>query len=376
MHQFLPLRVGLVQTRLGGTRESVLDKTVRVLEARIVALGGTLVSERRCQHEELAVAQAVRTELAQGRDLVLLCGASAIVDRRDVIPAGIVASGGDLVHFGMPVDPGNLLLLARHGDVPVLGLPGCARSPKYNGLDLVLERIAAGLQVSPDVITAMGVGGLLKEIAERPQPRLGQSSPAQAPRVSALVLAGGQSRRMGDINKLLAPVDGVPMLLATVRRIIAAGVDEVIVVTGHEAQRVRDTLTGESVRVVHNPHYDQGLSTSMNAGLAALGVDVDAALVCLGDMPRVTPRHVHRLLAAFDPIEGRSICVPTFNGKRGNPVLWDRRYFEQMRDVRGDVGARHLIGVHDDSVCEVAMDDAGVLLDVDSPEALAALDTS
>ncbi|MFT5174499.1 MAG: molybdenum cofactor cytidylyltransferase [Gammaproteobacteria bacterium] len=376
VHRFLPLRVGLVQTRLDGTRESVLDKTVRVLEARIVALGGTLVSERRCQHEDLAVAQAVSAELAQGRDLVLLCGASAIVDRRDVIPAGIVASGGELLYFGMPVDPGNLLLLARHGDVPVLGLPGCARSPKYNGLDLVLERIAAGLDVSPGVITAMGVGGLLKEIAERPQPRLGQSSPAQAPRVSALVLAGGQSRRMGDINKLLAPVDGVPMVLATVRRIIAAGVDEVIVVTGHEAQRVRDTLTGESVRVVHNPYYDQGLSTSMNAGLAALGVDVDAALVCLGDMPRVTPRHVHRLLAAFDPTEGRSICVPTFNGKRGNPVLWDRRYFEQMREVRGDVGARHLIGAHDDSVCEVAMDDAGVLLDVDSPAALAALDAS
>jgi molybdenum cofactor cytidylyltransferase len=374
LHQFLPLRVGLVQTRLEGTRESVLDKTVRVVDARIVALGGTLLSERRCHHDEAEVSQAVAAELAQGRDLVLVCGASAIVDRRDVIPAAIVASGGHLIHFGMPVDPGNLLLLARHGAVPVLGLPGCARSPKYNGLDLVLERIAAGLEVTPDVITAMGVGGLLKEIAERPQPRLGQSSPAQAPRVSALVLAGGQSRRMGAINKLLAPVDGVPMVLTTVRRIVAAGVDEVIVVTGHEQQRVRDTLAGEAVRMVHNPHYDQGLSTSMSVGLAALDADIDAALVCLGDMPRVTPRHVHRLLAAFDPTEGRTICVPTFNGKRGNPVLWDRRYFDQMRDVRGDVGARHLIGEHDDSVCEVAMDDAGVLFDVDSPQALAALD--
>lgn len=374
LHEFLPLRVGLVQTRLAGTRESVLDKTTRVLGNRIEALGGRLLNERRCVHDTDAISSAVSAELAQGRDLILVCGASAIVDRRDVVPAGIVASGGDLNHFGMPVDPGNLLLLARHGDVPVLGLPGCARSPKYNGLDLVLERIAAGLEVTADVITAMGVGGLLKEIPERPQPRLGQSAPAQAPRVSALVLAGGQSRRMGAINKLLATVDGVPMVLATVRRIIAAGVDEVVVVTGHESQRVKDALAGESVRVVHNPHYDQGLSTSMVAGIAALGDDVDAALVCLGDMPRVTPRHVQRLLAAFDPIEGRTICVPTFNGKRGNPVLWDRRYFQDMCAVRGDVGARHLIGEYEDAVCEVAMDDAGVLFDIDSPQTLALLD--
>jgi molybdenum cofactor cytidylyltransferase len=372
--EFLPLRVGLIQTRLQGTRENVLDKTVRVLETRIVSLGGTLVSERRCGHDAASISEAVTAELTQGRDLVLVCGASAIVDRRDVVPAGIVASGGELIHFGMPVDPGNLLLLAHHGDVPVLGLPGCARSPKYNGLDLVLERIAAGLEVTPDVVTSMGVGGLLKEIAERPQPRLGQSAPAQAPRVSALVLAGGQSRRMGPLNKLLAPVDGVPMVLTTVRRILASGVDEVIVVTGYEADRVEAVLATESVRFAHNPHYDEGLSTSMSAGLATLDSEVDAALICLGDMPRVTPRHVQRLLAAFDPVEGRTICVPTFNGKRGNPVLWDRRYFQDMREVRGDVGARHLIGEHGDAVCEVAMDDGGVLLDVDSPQALAALE--
>jgi len=376
LHAFLPLRVGLVQTRLAGTRERVLDKTVRVVEARISALGGTLVNERRCEHDGDSISEAISTELAAGRDLILICGASAIVDRHDVVPAGIVASGGELIHFGMPVDPGNLLLLARNGDIPVLGLPGCARSPKYNGLDLVLERIAAGFEVTPEAITGMGVGGLLKEIATRPQPRLGRSAPARAPRVSALVLAAGQSRRMGAINKLLAPVDGVPMVLATVRRIIAAGVDEVIVVTGHEAQRVRDALAGEAVRVVHNPNYDQGLSTSMGAGIAALDPDADAALMCLGDMPRVTPRHVHRLLAAFDPIEGRTICVPTFNGKRGNPVLWDRRYFQDMAAVRGDVGARHLIGEYEDAVCEVAMDDPGVLLDVDSPQALAALDAN
>jgi molybdenum cofactor cytidylyltransferase len=370
---FRPLRAALVQTRLAGTRDSVLDKTARVLASRLQALGCSLDAERRCGHEAGEVAAAVGAALAAGRDLVLVAGASAIVDRRDVVPSGIVAAGGEIVHFGMPVDPGNLLLLARRGNAVLLGLPGCARSPKYNGLDMVLERIAAGLPVTSPEITAMGVGGLLKEIAERPQPRTGERAPARAPRVAALVLAAGQSRRMGALNKLVALVDGVPMVRATVKNIAASGVDRVVVVTGHEAARVREALHGLDVEVVHNPGYAQGLSTSLASGVAALGESVDAVLVCLGDMPRVSARHVQRLLAAFDPVEGRTICVPTHRGKRGNPVLWDRRYVEEMSQVRGDVGARHLIGEHEDQVCEVEMDDAGVLMDVDSPEALAAL---
>ena len=376
LRSFRPLRVGLVQTRLHGTRESVLDKTARVLAARVHALDGVLADERRCAHAVDAVAAALAAQLDAGHELVLVSGASAIVDRRDVVPAGIVAAGGELVHFGMPMDPGNLLLVARRGAVPILGLPGCARSPKYNGLDAVLERLAADLPVAPGDVMGMGVGGLLKEIPERPQPRASSVSSARAPRVTAVLLAGGQSRRMGSLNKLLAPVDGVPMVRATLECIIAGGVDRVLVVTGHQSERVRAALHGLRVDVVHNPHYAQGLSTSLACGIGALGTDVDAALVCLGDMPRVRPQHVQRLLAAFDPLEGRSICVPTHRGKRGNPVLWDRRYFAQMSAVRGDVGARHIIGEHLDAVCEVEMDDAGVLLDVDSPQALADLASS
>jgi molybdenum cofactor cytidylyltransferase len=378
VHPFLPLRAALIQTRLPGTRETVLDKTARVLAARLEALGSALVQEWRCAHEAAAVATAIGEARAGGHDLVLVAGASAIVDRRDVVPAGIVAAGGSLVHFGMPVDPGNLLLVARHGDAAVLGLPGCARSPKFNGLDQVLERLAAALPVTSDVVMGMGVGGLLKEIADRPQPRGGSRGVVRAPRVAALVLAAGRSRRMGAVNKLLADVDGVPMVRATVAEVAAAGLERVVVVTGHEASRVRDALggldaAGASLEFVHNRDYAHGLSTSLARGIDAVGEDIDALLVCLGDMPRVRARDLARLLAAYDPVEGRCICVPTFRGKRGNPVLWDRRYFQEMCAVRGDVGARHLIGEHDDAVCEVAMEHDGVLLDVDSPQALAAL---
>src|SRR5207253_3142643 len=142
---FLPRSVGLIQTRLPGLKESILDKTREVTEGRLKALGCRLVVEERCNHAAADLAPVIRDVIGHGIDLLLIHGASAILDRRDVIPAAIVAAGGRIDHFGMPVDPGNLLLLGRLGERAVLGLPGCARSPKVNGFDWVLERLVAGL---------------------------------------------------------------------------------------------------------------------------------------------------------------------------------------------------------------------------------------
>ena len=371
---FEPMSAALVQTRLPATKETVLDKTTRVLRSRIEALGGHVADETRCDHDAGAVAEAVAHALDAGAGLVLIAGASAIVDRRDVIPSGIAAAGGEVLHLGMPVDPGNLLLVARCRGRPVLGLPGCARSPKPNGLDLVLERLAAGLEVAPRDVMAMGVGGLLKETAARAQPRRGSrgSSPARAADVSALVLAAGRSTRMGPVNKLLVPVGagGRAMVRAVVEQLEGSSVRPIVVVTGHEAERVGEALAGTRARLVHNPAYREGLSGSIRAGLAALPESAGAAIICLGDMPLVASRHVDKLVAAFDPDEGREICVPVFEGKRGNPVLFARRFFEEVAAIRGDVGARHLIGEYEEHVCEVAMDDRAVLVDVDSPRAL------
>ncbi len=376
---FRSLDVALVQTRLPGTRDAVLDKTAGVVGRRLEELGSRVVREERCEHGEEALTTALAGVVDDGPGMVLVVGASAIVDRRDVVPAAIAGVGGELDHFGMPVDPGNLLLLAHRGDTPILGLPGCARSPAYNGFDQVLERLLAGLPAGPAEIMGMGVGGLLKETRARAQPRVSaeaEETDRGAPRVAALVLAAGQSRRMGARNKLLEAVDGVPMVLRAVDA-AAGGVDAgVYVVTGHEHEEVARALAGRNVQLVHNPHYREGLSTSLAVGLAAIAEgddDVDGALVCLGDMPRVTRAHVKKLVDAFDPVEGRGICVPLWNGKRGHPVLWARRFFAEMGDIKGDVGARHLLGEYADLVCEIPVDDDGVLLDVDSPAALAAL---
>ncbi len=369
---FSPKQVALIQTTLPGVKSSILDKTEEVTAARLSALGSTLSSKRRCAHEPMALADEVRAALAEGCDMILIAGASAVADRRDVLPVGIEAAGGAIRHLGMPVDPGNLLLLAVVAGRPVLGLPGCARSPKLNGFDWVLQRLCADLPVTRSDVMAMGVGGLLKEIAVRPQPREGGSRAAMAPRVAALVMAAGKSSRMGQF-KLLMPIDGTPMIASTVDALLASSVTDVIVVTGRDADGVRAALGDRPVRLVHNPDFADGLSTSLKTGLSALPADADAFLVALGDMPKVTAGDIDRLIAAYDPDEGRLICVPAFDGRSGNPILWDRRFIEAMQGLTGDSGARSLMLRHGEAVVEVPVTGAGVLIDVDTPEALAAL---
>jgi molybdenum cofactor cytidylyltransferase len=377
---FQPRSVGLVQTRLPGLKESILDKTRQVTEGRLAALGCRLVFEERCAHATNELASMIRDALGHGIDILLIHGASAILDRRDVIPAAIVTAGGRIDHFGMPVDPGNLLLLGYVAERVVLGLPGCARSPKVNGVDWVLERLVAGLPVGSAEIMRMGSGGLLAEIPSRPLPRA-EAKPAEqglrakptGPRIGALLLAAGQSRRMGGPNKLLAEVDGAPMVAYVARRLLASRARPITVVLGNQADAVEAALGKLPVERVRNPEFAGGLSTSLKRGIAALPSDLEGALICLGDMPLISGRHIDRLIAAFNPLEGRAIVVPTRRGKRGNPVLWSKRFFPEMAELAGDVGAKHLIGEHAELVAEVEMDDDAILVDIDTPEALEAL---
>ena len=372
---FAKKAAGLVLTQVAGTKQNVLEKRTRAMGERLQALGSELRDVEICDHNEDAVLAAIGKFSQRGLDPILVFGASAIVDRGDVIPAAVEAAGGEILHMGMPVDPGNLLLVGRLPGADVIGVPSCAGTPKVNGFDWVLERRLAGLQVGADEVTAMGLGGLLKEVQGRPQPRAQQvAEPARrAPRIAVVVLAAGRSTRMGKRNKLLEKSRGIPI----VRHVVQAGLEsqasQVVVVTGHQSRRVRDALKGLDVDYAENPNYGEGLSTSLKAGLDALGSGLDGAIISLGDMPEVQAAHLDRLIAAFAPKEGRAICVPIREGRRGNPVLWSAEFFDEMGQVRGDAGARHLIGQYEDQVAEVDLASDAIFVDIDTPEALGRL---
>ncbi len=186
-------------------------------------------------------------------------------------------------------------------------------------------------------------------------------------KVGAIVLAAGRSMRMGEVNKLLAEVFGKPMVLHAVDAALAADLHPVVV-TGHQADKVQACLSSRDVQFVHNPDYAQGMSTSVICGLHALPTGLDAVLILLADMPKVGPGHLQALLKATNK-EG-SIWVPTYAGKRGNPVLWSARYIPEMLKIQGDKGARDLIRRYASEVVEVPMPDDAVHADVDTPEAL------
>ncbi len=364
-------KVGIVSTVLPGLATKVIEKTLKITTDRLAPAGAVIIAERRVPHERTALARALDEVLKAGAELAIVFGASAIADRRDVIPAALEAIGGRVEHFGMPVDPGNLLMIGAAGNRPVLGAPGCARSPKENGFDWVLMRLLAGLPVPREDITGLGVGGLLMEIVTRPQPRDEPLKPPQS--VAAIVLGAGRSSRMGGPNKLLADIGGRPLVRIVVEGALASRARPVIVVTGHQRERVEAVLTGLPVKFVHNPHFADGLGTSLKVGIAALPPEVDGAIVCLGDMPQVDAVLIDRLIGALDPDKGALIAVPTTDGKRGNPVVWSRRFFPELMAVEGDVGARYLIGRYSEAVAEVPLSGTAALTDVDTPEALEAV---
>ncbi|NMM27311.1 MAG: NTP transferase domain-containing protein [Glaciimonas sp.] len=371
-----PHRAALILSELPGMKESMLRNTATVTRNRLQLLGSRLSLEMRCTHRTAELASALRQTLAAGCDLVLICGATVSKDRADVVPAAIVAAGGEIVHFGMPVEPGNMLLLASVSDVPVVILPGCARSSRLNGLDWVLHRLLAKLPVTREDMMGMGVGGLIRSAPggdeEEEEDAIALSQAETGPRIAALILAAGRSSRMDGANKLLQNVGGVPMVRRVVNAARAARTCSVTVVTGFEAEQVEAIAAAPGVTFVHNPDHAQGMSTSLRRGIAVLPQDVDGVVVLLGDMPQVSAVHIDALIAAFDAVNS-VIVAPVNEGRRGNPVLWPRRHFAAMQAIDGDQGARALLATHADQIVGVEMATDAIFADVDTAQDLKAI---
>lgn len=359
---FSPFNGELIMSGHGMT-----EKALKVTENRLAALRGNITSVSNCEH----TVEAISERLKRSREkLVLISGVSAISDRRDIVPKALEAAGGKIVHLGMPVDPGNLLMLGELDGKTVIGMPGCAKSPTLNGFDWVLERYAAGLPITSETIQQMGIGGLLKEPAERPSPRAPRRE-NDACKTQAIILAAGTSSRSGKTNKLLAILDGKPVIEQTVLSLKNADIKDIIVVTGARSAEIEQALTGHKVTMVHNELYAKGMAGSLAAGISALAGQTTQALVCLGDMPFVSPDTYKNLIRASNRVSEASIFTPRFKGKRGNPVLWRNTLFEALMGLSGDTGGRYIIQQNKDAVCEVTVEDPGILIDLDTPEALA-----
>ncbi len=363
LHGFTPRDAVLIHTRLSGTESNpkAEAKATRVTAARLSALGGKLTASSSCPHDTDALALALRDHLASKADLLLIAAASATSDSDDIVPAAIRRAGGSVLRTGMPVDPGNLLVLGQLENRWVIGLPGCARSPKRNGIDLLLEQLAAGLPVDAAQIASWGVGGLLGE-AERPEPR----AVVQGGTTGAIVMAAGRASRMGGPHKLLEILGGRPVIAHIIDSLAAAGLPPPIVVLGHEADAVRAAIGTRPAQYVVAEDAALGLSQSIRAGIGAIPADWEAVLLCLGDMPGISPATLRCLADA--PAPAGSVVIPVTGGRRGNPLRWGRAFFADLARLEGDIGGKALLG----SVSPVEIDvaDPGIWFDIDTPAAL------
>ena len=422
IHEPCAQRAHLIQTRLTGTSDALLGKTERITQDRLIARQVELASSSVCEHSEQSLSSCIRERLnaenCRAEDWFLIIGASAISDIADVIPSVLVKNGGTIQRFGIPVDPGNLLLLGKIDSHPVIGLPGCARSPNQNGLDHLMDRLACGVSIDDDWISSLAIGGLLGEVFDRGQPRILGDRAELVPdavaetgqAVTAVVLAAGSSERFGKENKLLADWQGEPMILATLQRLLESQVHDIVLVSGNYAEALQQVLasrfenvspgqteasvtaefscrvTRKKIIVLHNPLYASGLASSLKSAVSFLlepsqqvedhEASLPSVLVCLADMPLVDPGTINKLLDARDR-QGTnpgtkifSAFVPSFKGKRGNPVLLQPDLFDALLAIEGDRGARDLLSTNPGIVQSISVDDAGILLDIDTPSEL------
>jgi molybdenum cofactor cytidylyltransferase len=183
--------------------------------------------------------------------------------------------------------------------------------------------------------------------------------------ISAIILAAGGSSRMGRTKQLL-PLGGSIVLAKTIQNVRSAAVDELVLVLGASAEAIRPQLP-EGLKIVINPGYQQGMASSLREGLSAVDAMSDAALIVLGDQPFIRPRTLDQIIAEYHRSRAR-IVIPTYQGRRGNPVLLDRSVFPEAMALEGDVGCRAIFPRHLEQIVKVEVEDEGILLDLDQPE--------
>ena len=364
-------KVELIQTYYDWQKKSIFKATSNVTGSRLNALGCSLQKETLIPHDHKSLCSEIKSSIDSGAQVLLISGASAITDRSDHIPKAILSVGGEIIQYGLAVDPGNLLLIGKIGSTTIIGMPGCARSPKLNGFDWVLQLLMANIPISKEELADMGAGGLLMEIASRPLPRaLAKSAKKREKKIMGIILAAGNSTRMGKDNKLLRNVGGASLVRNTAIEMLSSDLDCCSIVLGYQSDKVAAVIKDLSINLILNPLWEEGQASSLKAALNSLDTSYSDLLVMLGDLPGVTSKHINKIIEEHLLTNNRKskITIPSFNGRKGNPVIWGRSFFPDLSNLQGDVGGRALFSQHPAAINLLDMEDPAVVTDTDTPE--------
>jgi molybdenum cofactor cytidylyltransferase len=370
-HSLNKKEVSLIQTSFEWQKKSMFKATSNVTRNRLEALDCSLNEEKLIRHDFEVLRSEIRSSIESGIDILLISGASAIIDRSDYIPKAILSEGGEIIQYGLAVDPGNLLLIGKVGNTTVIGMPGCARSPKLNGFDWVLQLLMADIPINREELADMGAGGLLMEIASRPLPRaLAKSVSKREKKVMGVILAAGNSTRMGKDNKLLRNIGTAPLIRNTAIEMLKSDLDTCSIVLGYQSDKVADVIKDLNINLILNPLWKEGQASSLRAAINSLDPTYSDLLIMLGDLPGIKSSHINSIIEEHLLTDNRKskMTIPSFKGQKGNPVIWGRSFFHDLSNLEGDVGGRVLFSQHPAAINLIEMDDPSVVTDTDTPE--------
>ena len=375
LKKFKSMRFGVIYTIAKNEKRSLIEKTKKSIMSRISDYNSTIMDERVLPHDYASIKNNVVELLESNINCILLFLSTSITDVNDIVPTVINDLGGEIKSFGMPVDPGNLTLSGKINDIDIIVAAGSARSDSLNGFDWHLNCAHANIEVNQKMVNSLGVGGLLKDIDFAvKRKRVSKTIDTKKSNIAAVVLCAGESKRMGNKNKLLLEVAGKSLIKNYIDNISKSNVSEIVIVTGHQSIEIEKELDGYEVKFIHNDRYREGMSTSLNTGINSLSKNINAAIICLPDMPMIGIYEINKLIEYYNPKIGNEICIATYNDQRGNPVLWDKKYFKKLMQITGDKGGRYLLPKFLEQSVEVKLGEA-VAFDVDNESSYRIINT-
>lgn len=361
-------KIGFIRTI--ADKSHIRPQDTAELEKRFGAYGFDVVYHDLCEHSSAQVEKSVRDAIDAQAEIVLVESPFPPLHRDDVVPKGFREAAGDIDRLGWPMDTGVSLVIGHKNDVKLLGY--CAADTDRPAFDMLMRFLATKSLPDASVFPSLALGISLERMAKRITPQQTEKSinvgaVSDSEKIAVVILAAGSSRRMIGSNKLLEPLNGLPMIEHVVRSALSSQADYVAVVTGHDAKFIEKRLEKYDVKIARNPDYVSGVLGSIRLGLAVLPPDIAGAVVLPADMPAFTEEYIDKLIDAFDFKAKRPpVVLPSFNSVRHNPVLWPRDLFKVVKIVPEDSHWTPALIEHSDYIKEIVLKDDLPLTDINT----------